>query len=808
MVKRVISVILALVMSVGIVCSSAVTVGAAAAVAGTVTGTMQDTSDASNGVLNWSFTYDKTKGTASLTITGDGYMPNATDDSWFTIQNEVQCYVTSVKIGEGVKSIMENAFLYEIYLESITLPESIEYIGDNAFAYTGIKSINIPSKVDYLSGKMFYNSPIESINVSQANPYFTSFNGDVYSKDMKTLVVSAPGKFVNNSYYDFSIPSSVNIIAPYAFYMSQIKEIVIPGNVTEIRNMAFAGSDLEALRIDSGLKMIYDSAFLSCTKLTEYVLPSTLTYLGWYSVGYGYELDVEGVEYVLDSNGVSHGVININNCQSYLEQIGYTAEQFMVIAPISSVSIYAVITTVGEDYAKENGFSYTPTYIDYARPLSAKAVRGGVQVSWVPVPSAIGYRILRKNEINEWEVIGTATGEKTSSYIDTKPVNNYVNEYSVMSYGIHDSGYYDKQGVSCYHLNTPRLLSATNSSSGVTVCWEAVNGAYSYTVYRKKANETIWSKYSVVSGGVTSFTDADVEANVKYCYTVSAENPSGNSFYNEQGISVTFLLSPTIRVYNISTGMGIKWTYSGTADSFEIYRKTSSSDWSLIHTASATTRAYKDTTVQRGVHYYYRVEVVCNGSSSVNPGVGGSYFTIESPMKFTVQNRVSGVMVKWSKCAGATGYYIYRKPSKSSRWKRIAVVNGGSTLSYLDKDVKSGSTYIYTIKAFNGKYMSNYNSNGRQTIFLSTPKAYNIKSTSSGISMNYKASPGAQGYYIYRKNPGSPWKRIGIVKNRKTTYYCDKTAKKGQTYIYTIRAYKNGVRSSYYSNGKRIKDIY
>lgn len=316
------------------------------------------------------------------------------------------------KIGEGVKSIMENAFLYEIYLESITLPESIEYIGDNAFAYTGIKSINIPSKVDYLSGKMFYNSPIESINVSQANPYFTSFNGDVYSKDMKTLVVSAPGKFVNNSYYDFSIPSSVNIIAPYAFYMSQIKEIVIPGNVTEIRNMAFAGSDLEALRIDSGLKMIYDSAFLSCTKLTEYVLPSTLTYLGWYSVGYGYELDVEGVEYVLDSNGVSHGVININNCQSYLEQIGYTAEQFMVIAPISSVSIYAVITTVGEDYAKENGFSYTPTYIDYARPLSAKAVRGGVQVSWVPVPSAIGYRILRKNEINEWEVIGTATGEK------------------------------------------------------------------------------------------------------------------------------------------------------------------------------------------------------------------------------------------------------------------------------------------------------------------------------------------------------------------------------------------------------------
>ena len=806
MAKRVISVVLTLVMSVGIICSSAVTVNAASSVAGTVTGTMQDTSDASNGVLNWSFSYDKTKGTASLTITGDGYMPNATDDSWVAIQNEVQCYVTSVKIGEGVKSIMENAFLYEIYLESITLPESIEYIGDNAFAYTGIKSINIPSKVDYLSGKMFYNSPIESINVSQANPYFTSFNGDVYSKDMKTLVVSAPGKFVNDSYYDFSIPSSVNIIAPYAFYMSQIKEIVIPGNVTEIRNMAFAGSELEALRIDAGLKMIYDSAFLSCSKLTEYVLPSTLTYLGWYSVGYGYELDIEGVEYVLDSNGVSHGVINVNNCQSYLDQIGYTAEQFMVIAPISSVSIYAVVTTVGEDYAKENGFSYTPTYIDYARPLSAKAVSGGIQIDWVPVSGATGYRILRKSAVNEWEVIGTASGENTSSYVDTSPLNNYLNEYSVKSYSINDSGYYDKTGVSCYFLKSPVLLSASNGANSITIKWESVNGAYNYVVYRKTEGQSEWKSYATVSSDVTQFTDSQVEAGKTYSYTVSSKNTTTESVLNN-GLIQTFLVQPRIAVYNISTGVAIRWAYTGEAQAFKVYRKTSSTGWSLIYTANGNESVYVDKNTVYGTEYSYKVEVSAGGCESNNSAAGGSVVSMQSPMRFTVQNRVSGIQVKWSVCAGATGYYVYRR-TVSSGWRRIAVVNGANQTTYLDTNVQSGTTYIYTIKSFNGKYMSTYNANGRRTIFLKTPKAYSVKSTKSGMQVTYTKSGNAQGYYIYRRTPSSTWKLVGTVKNGNTTTFYDTTSKRGQTYTYTVRAYKNGVRSSYYSYGYKVKDVH
>ena len=44
--------------------------------------------------------------------------------------------------------------------------------------------------------------------------------------------------------------------------------------------------------------------------------------------------------------------------------------------------------------------------------------------------------------------------------------------------------------------------------------------------------------------------------------------------------------------------------------------------------------------------------------------------------------------------------------------QRMTVVKGGSTVSYLDKTVKKGVTYTYTVKAYYGKTTSYYNTKG------------------------------------------------------------------------------------------------
>ncbi len=796
-----------LVVLIGVFATASVSASAAYSQTGTVTGTMQDTSSPSNGKLEWAFTYDKSTGMASLTITGNGYMPNATEDSWHKVQNEVQCYINKLVIGDGVKSIMEEAFAQEKYLTSVKLPASIESIGENAFCYTALTEINIPAKVDYLSGKMFYGSRISKFNVSSDNPYYKSHNGDVYSKSMKTLVVSAPGKYLENSSYQMQIPSSVYKIDPYAFYMSPIKSIVIPSNVKEIRQMAFAGSSLTDIRIHSGLRKIYDSVFLSCDKLTSIVLPHTVDYLGYYSIGYTYKLNMEDVEYVLDMHGINHGFLTPSNCQIYLAQAGYTIEQFMVCVPNDTTVIYAPTGSLGESYAYNNNLKYSIREADYTRVNTVKIVEGGIAVKWSASTNATGYKVFRKNSNDEWVLIGTVKSGKTTTYIDKNPRNNTYNEYTVKAFNKNGVAVYEDKGVSCFFIKQPRINEVEKTSKGVKVTWEKVSGAENYYVYRKMPGKTDWVRYKIFSSKTTKFIDANVELNKKYAYAVRAKKGSVLSSYSSKGAEITVVSPPKLTVANATTGVVLKWQFSPKADSFKIFRKTSSSDWKLISTVKGDVRKFVDKNVSGGTKYLYKIAVVSGGRVSVRTESNPSVLAIKAPMKYTVANKTTGVVIKWSKCAGAKGYYVYRKTS-SSGWTKIATLEGVSKVSYVDKNVKNGVTYTYRIKAYNGKTVSAYNYNGVKIIFLNAPKVSSIKSTSSGMQVKYSATAGAQGYYIYRKTSDTSWKKIATVKSGSTKVYYDKKTQKGKSYAYTVRAYKNSSQSSYYSTTKLVKDTH
>jgi hypothetical protein len=65
---------------------------------------------------------------------------------------------------------------------------------------------------------------------------YSSIDGNVYSKDKKTLTIYAPGKIEKS----FTIPSSVTSIGDYAFReCTGLRSIVIPSSITDIGNFAF-----------------------------------------------------------------------------------------------------------------------------------------------------------------------------------------------------------------------------------------------------------------------------------------------------------------------------------------------------------------------------------------------------------------------------------------------------------------------------------------------------------------------------------------------------------------------------------------
>lgn len=704
-VKRVFSTFLTLVMCVSLFAALSTTASAAS---GTVTGQMQDTSAEGNGTIYWEFSYNTLKNTATLKLSGDGYMPNGTDQSWYQIQSETECYINKLIIEDGVRSIMEGAFAGEIYLESVTLPDSIEFIGYSAFANTAIKTVMLPKKLENFNGTIFNSESIIQYNVSPENPYFKSVDGVVYSKDMTELVAYPIGRYANGGENTFKIPESVMEIGDYAFYKCSHSSFTIPGTVKSIGMQAFAGNvNLSTLNIMNGVESVYDGAFLACNALKSIHLPTSVNYIGYCSFGFVYELDFYGLLMMLEQKDISHGTITWENAEYYAWLAGYSLDTFIYCAVYEDAKIYAPTNSAGHNYCKMFGVTYKASQAIIPKLVSAEQTVDGVGIQWTLSSDADGYYVYRKNKSGDYEKIATVKGKETLSYTDTKAYSSYKNTYTVKAYNSNGVSRYFVDGISTYYIATPKLSSAKNTASGIKVSWKKVSGATNYEVYRKTDVENQWEYMGTVSKSKNYFTDTYVINEQTYIYTVRAYDNNSVSEYNKNGISTKCVSAPKLsKVKNTSFGVSVSWKKVSGATSYRVYRKTSGGDWELIKKLNNETFTYTDTTAKSGIKYTYSVKALNKPTVS-----GYNYKSIEylkKPVVTSAKSTRTGITVNYSKTPGADKYYVYRRLSGEEEWTRIAVVKGNSTLSYKDETAKKGETYYYTVRAYSGSYKSAY----------------------------------------------------------------------------------------------------
>ena len=211
--------------------------------------------------------------------------------------------VGECKIKSGTKVVAESAFSGCDELISVIIPDSVTFIVGDTF---------------------FGCDKLSNIDVDINNVSYKSVDGNLYSKDGKTLIGYAIGKTATS----FTIPDSVTSIGDWAFAgCTNLTSVTIGNNVTSIGSSAFADcTSLTSVTIGNNVTSIGSFAFADCTSLTSVTIGNNVT-----SVGDCAFYNCDGLTSVTIGNSVTN--------------IGYNA--FYDCDDLTSVTIGNSVTSIG-----------------------------------------------------------------------------------------------------------------------------------------------------------------------------------------------------------------------------------------------------------------------------------------------------------------------------------------------------------------------------------------------------------------------------------------------------------------------------
>ena len=176
-------------------------------------------------------------------------------------------------------------------------------------------------------------------------------------------------------------------------------------------------------------------------------------------------------------------------------------------------------------------------------------INSGVRIDWDLVSGASGYIVYRREGNEAFKKVAGFTDGVTKSYVDKTAVNGKKYAYAVKAInGNVQSTYTSKEISYLVSLATPQF-SIEQVDTGVKVCWNQVDNATGYIIYRREKNTVFKKIAGFTDGKTTSYVDTNVVSGTQYYYAVKAINGSVQSTYTSKTITYEQKLECTLTVW-------------------------------------------------------------------------------------------------------------------------------------------------------------------------------------------------------------------------------------------------------------------
>ncbi len=607
-----------------------------------------------------------------------------------------------------------------------------------------------------------------------------------------------------------------------------ITSVSIPQNIKFISVGAFDNcSNLKSIALVDGLEIIGEMAFRHCIKLTSITVPDSVTHIGNYAFGGCLNLTSINVE-ENNPNYCSVDGVLFNKDKTILIQYPANKNSKSYVIPDSVTSI--------ADYAFEGCTNLTSVILpESVTNIGVYSFSGCTNLASIVIPNSvtnIGYdAFCNCTSLTSITIPDSVTKIGVYAFSDCSKLTSIDVDKNNPSYCSIDGVLFNKdKTILIQYPANKNSKSYIIPDSVTSIADYAFEGCTNLTSVIIPDSVTRIDNYAfkectnltsvVIPKSMLSIGDFSFENcyNLQTIYYIGNEkmwnNLSVNDEFNKNLLSANIvynykqtLATPKVSSTSTISGIQLNWNKTPGAMKYNIYRRNAGqSSYTYIGTTSGNT--FIDKNVKSGQYYCYSVRAF-NSTGSYSNYVKANTSTrkyMATPKLTTIYNHQNGLAIKWNAISGTTtGYRVYRRGAGQTTWTYLGTTKN---TYYIDSAVKNknGEYYRYTVIA-DGGYRSAFDTNGLYLRRLANPTLNSAVSSKSGITVTWDKVAGSSGYYVYRKTENSTWTRIAVVKGVNNLGYLDKTAKKGTTYTYTVRAVYGNTLSSYYS-GISCKDKY